>query len=171
MQDNTPHNNQFSATDNRLSPGLGWVTAVVGLVASLVPLIIKWTKGDPQDVWSGFSSSEKIQYVNEAIVVAKEAVRQGQANTIEQSVQVLIAQVELDESWDEWKSKNQSLVVLINQAQLDIESEQKNSLASLGSGNIVLWALLFSVLGYGFYKYRKNKQIVSQKLTVKNLAK
>jgi hypothetical protein len=93
--------------------------------------------------------------------VAKEAIRQGQATTIEQTMKVLIAQVELDESWDYWKQRNERFIPMINQAQSEIDAEMAkgSSLASIIGGKFLLWTLGLSVAGYGVYFFltMKNK--------------
>lgn len=147
----------FAGNESEGNGEVGWVGAVVALVAALVPLVIKWTKGAPSDQWSGWSIPEKVAYVEQSLIVSKKAVIEGQVKSIDEAMQTLIAQVETNESWAEWKAKNPVFIPWMEQAQADVNSSS-NNVASLIGGNTVIWVLAISALGYGAYwLYDNNK--------------
>ncbi|MFK5855788.1 MAG: hypothetical protein QM503_06630 [Bacteroidota bacterium] len=127
---------------------LGWIAAAITAVAALVPFLVKALK---RDAWSKMDRAEKQQFISDGIIVAKQAVETDQAQSIEQVMQQLVSIVEKNESWSTWKHRNKWAVEMIEDAQLEIETI-KNQKAGLFSSKIIGWALLFSALGFAWFK-------------------
>ena len=76
--------------------------------------------------WSAWSPLKKLTYVKNALVSAVQLVTSGQASDVESILQNAIAQVEIDESWNVWKSRNSNFVAMMKEAQK--EADTVNSL-------------------------------------------
>ena len=127
---------------------LGWIAAAITAVAALVPFLVKALK---RDEWSKMGKAEKEQFISDGLIVAKEAVKTGQAQSIEQVMQQLVSTVEKNESWSTWKRRNTWAVAMIEDARLEMEA-LKTQQAGLFSSKIIGWALLFSALGFAWFK-------------------
>lgn len=141
------------------SQGLGWIATVITAVAALIPTVIELFS-DPQDVWSGWSQSEKENYVRQSLIAAKEAIKQGEVQNIEEFMMIAIAQVEHDEDWPTWKQKNPSFIPWMQQAQIEVQQ------AGFGSAKVIGWGLFFAAAGFAFFK----RDWIKQRFFTKQLA-
>ncbi len=73
-------------------------------------------KKGKKDAWSSMSWSEKEEYVRAALKQAILNYVQGDVVSVENYLKQAIAQVEHDESWGLWKSRNTYYVQLMNEA-------------------------------------------------------
>lgn len=157
--------------------GLGWIATVIAAVAALVPVIVNAFSSAPKDTWSGWSQAEKQEYVRQGIIAAKEMVRQGQAATVEQGMMTVIAQVELDESWEVWKQRNPTETQWIYQAETEMQAELASGnfmQASLFSGGMLGWVIGLSLAGFVgslIYKKMKENKAIPSSTKVKPLKK
>jgi len=128
--------------------GLGWIAAAITAVAALVPFLVKVLK---RDDWSRMDRADKEQFVKEGIIVAKQAVKTGQAKSIEEFMQQLIAQIEKNENWSTWKHRNPWAVDIIEEAETQIQTIKLQEAGLLPSG-ILTWVMVLSALGFAWYK-------------------
>lgn len=140
---------------------LGWIAAAITAVAALVPFLVKALK---RDEWSKMKRADKEQFIIDGLIVAKEAVKTGQAQNIEQAMQHLISQVEKNESWSTWKNRNSWAVAMIEDAQLEVEASKLHQ-AGILSGNVLGWGLLFSTIGLMWFK----RDWISEKTGLKRI--
>jgi hypothetical protein len=131
--------------------GLGWIATAIAAVATLVPMVIKAFKKPPKDVWSGWSKEEKATYVNQALIAGIEAKKSGEYPSVESFMVQAIAQVELDENWETWKKKNEWVLPLIADAEVQANQLQPK-MAGIISANVIIYALVFGALGYAYFK-------------------
>ncbi len=157
--------------------------AVIQGIATLVPIFVQIFGGGKKDQWSSMSWSQKHEFVRQGLIVATSAVLQGKANSVEEVMQTLIAQVELDESWSKWKRLNPDFYGMIQEAQQEVNTAksgnlnysykyippvvlqsyrkalQKAALFNFNSPVTLMVIGSLTLLGFAYYKYRqKNEQ-------------
>ena len=139
--------------------GLGWIATVITAVAALIPTVISMFS-NPQDVWDGWSQPERENYVRQSLIAAKEAVKQGKNQSIEEFMMIAIAQVEHNDDWPTWKQKNPSFIPWMQQAQIEVQQ------AGLISGKVIGWGLFLTALGLAWFK----RDAIKQRFFTKQLA-
>lgn len=125
-------------------PNLGWIAAVIGLVATGVTILVS-KLAEKKQGWDGWTQQEKQQFVREAIMVGKEAVRQGKAPSVEAVVQQLVSEV-WPGNWQIWKESNPTETNWIRQADQQMMNGGKRLgiSSSAGIGLLIGAGLLFS---------------------------
>ena len=158
--------------------GLGVITALIGAIAALVPLVVKWV-GNKQDQWSKWPAATKNEYVRQGLIVAADAVLKGRAQSVEQVLQPIIAQVVKKDSWQQWLSKNPYAVTMINEAKAEIAAAKNHQCkkefsyvvctpgqmqAGFLGGSLSGWLIAFLLIGGIAYGIKNKEKVFKNQL-------
>jgi len=161
MYSNTP---TYRQNNDQLGIAPVIVAGIIAAVLKLAPMVAQWFSGPKDnDPWNKFSNAEKTEYVRQGILVAVDQYKSGNVTSLDQAMEVIIGQVETNETYQTWKNadSNASYAAMIDQAQIAADKQQAGF--GLNSGTLLLM-LLFSGIGFGVYKIiqsRKAKQLIT----------
>ncbi len=153
-----------------------WNT-IINAVSRLIPVIANLFGGSgnkDNDPWNSWDAAGRREFVRQGLEIATKQYLQGSVNSIDQAMAVIIGQVETDVTYDYWKNhaNNTEWKAMVNQAQVNADKKKNNILATLFNPNMLLWALGFSVVGFGVYWFRfkdKPDQLQQHNITTKKL--
>ncbi len=100
----------------------GIIDAAVNTAGSLAKMLIGVFKRPPADLWSLWNIDERKEYVREALQISTTSAITGKTLSATEIFQKLIARVDTNDSWYQWKKKNSSFLPAIWQA--DAEAAQ-----------------------------------------------